>query len=503
MEKIQITNSIIKKILEKYRTIWALNHVSALAEWDLKTYMPKQGLEARGEAFAALSALSQKVFLERDFVELIESAKRERELNDYEKGILRLLEKQLKYYSKLPASFLEEYAKATTEGNAAWQRAKKTKNFSIFEPYLKEIIRLSREKADYLGYEQHPYDALLDEYEEGMTVIDVEKYFEYIKPRLMELLDYIKKSLKYEQAHALETEEYDVGLMKKLNNEILAYVHYNEEHLRIDVSPHPFTATIGKGDTRITTRYEGKSFGSSLGSTLHEYGHALYELQSHENLNYTPISRGTSLVIHESQSRFWENFVGRSKAFLSLFYERIKRLGARMPEYKIDDIYLYLNNVKPSLIRVEADELTYHFHIMIRFEIEKMLMEKKIEAKDVPKIWNEKYKEYLGIMPGNDSEGCMQDMHWSDGSFGYFPTYSLGTALSAMWKHHIEKDIGKIDNLLVTKEGIRRMQDWLKERIHQFGSTYTFKELVRKMTGEEFNPKYLIEYLEKKYRNIY
>lgn len=502
-EEILIKSLIIKKILEKYKTIWAIGHLSSLGGWDMQTYMPKEGFEARSEAFAAISVLSQKIFLDKEFVDLIESASKEVGLNDHERGILRLLNRQLKFYRNVPADFLEEFSKATTEGYAIWEKAKKNSDFQLFAPILDKIVRLARKKAEYLGYEEHPYNALLDEYEEGMTVSDVEKYFDYIRPRLIELLKYIQRSDKYNTEHAIENESYDVKLMKKLNDDLLEFIHYNNTHLRIDVSPHPFTSTIGKGDTRITTRYEGKSFGNSYGSTMHEYGHALYELQSHENLHYTPISGGSSLVIHESQSRFWENFVGRSKAFLSIFYESISKLSPAMENYSIDDIYQYLNNVKPSLKRVEADELTYHFHIMIRFEIEKMLFEDKIEANDVPRIWNEKYESYLGVKPENDAQGALQDVHWSGGSFGYFPTYSLGTALSAMWKHCIEKDIGKIDELIINKEGIRKIQNWLKEKIHQYGSTYTFKELVMKMTGEEFTPAYLINYLEHKYKNIY
>ncbi len=503
MEKIEIKNLVIKEILERYKTIWALGHLSALANWDLQTYMPKEGIEARSEALGKLAVLSQKIFLEEGFVALIKKAQSETGLNDYEKGIVRLLSRQLKIYSKLPPDFIEEFTKATSEGHTIWRKAKENNDFSIFAPYLENIIRLVKKKAEYLGFEEHPYDALLDEFEEGLTVRDVEAYFSYIKPKLSSLLNYVLKSNKYKEIHELEKESYSIEEMNRMNNEILSFVHYNSEHLRIDVAPHPFMMSVGKGDFRITTRYHEKDFGDSYSSTMHEYGHALYEAQSHEDLHFTPISGGTSMIIHESQSRFWENFIGRSKEFIELFKDKMNKLSPSIANYSTDEIYLYLNNVKPSLIRTEADELTYHFHILIRFEIEKALLEDKIHAKDIPRIWNEKYKEYLGVEPKRDSEGVLQDVHWSEGLLGYFPTYSIGTALSAMWKAHIEKDIGKIEDLVKTKEGIRKIQNWLQDRIHQYGSTYTFKDLVRKTTGEDFNSRYLIEYLEKKYKQLY
>lgn len=344
---------------------------------------------------------------------------------------------------------------------------------------------------------------MLDEYEEGLTVEEVEKYFDSIKKPLIELIEYIKNSKKFIPEHPLEKQEYNIEKMKKLTDKILKFVHYNLSHLRIDVSSHPFSISLGKGDARITTRYEGKNFARSYSSTIHEYGHALYEIQSHDDLNYTPICGGNSLIIHESQSRFWENFVGKSKEFISLLYEDIIDAESSFKKFSIDEMYAYVNLVKPSPIRTDADEVTYHLHVIIRFEIEKALIEGKIKVKDIPKIWGEKYQEYLGITPSNNQEGVLQDVHWSGGMIGYFPTYSLGPALSAMWKNHLEKDMGKIENILKTKEGIRKIQDWLKENIHQYGSTYIFRELVKKTTHEEFNSKYLLDYLEKKYKKIY
>jgi len=503
MDSKLIQHPIIIKLLEKYRILWALNHVSALAHWDLETYMPKEGAKARGEALSKIASLSQSLFLDKTFVDLIEQAAKETGLNEYELAVVRLLKRSLKYYQKLPPEFIEDFVKTTSEATVVWRNAKEKSDFSLFEPYLEKIVQLARKKAEYLGYKEHPYDALLDDYEEGLTTKDAQNFFDSIKNPIVELINYVKNSKNFKHEHPLEHEEYDVEQMKKFTEKLLQFIHYNMDHIRIDTSSHPFSIYLGPGDQRITTRYEGKDFASAYSSAIHEYGHALYNLQSHEDLHYTPISGGNSVVIHESQSRFWENFLGRSKEFIKFFYEDIIKIEKAIGKYSVDDIYEYLNLVRPSLIRTEADEVTYHLHVLIRFEIEKGLIEGSIQVKDVPKVWNEKYKKYLGVEPKNDSQGVLQDIHWSDGSIGYFPTYSLGTALSAMWKHKMEKDIGKISDLLKDKEGIKKIQDWLKKNIHQYGSTYTFKELVRKTSGEDFNIKYLIEYLENKYKNLY
>ena len=503
MENKLIKHKFILEILDKYKVIWSINHVWALANWDLSVYMPEEGATARGEAIGKIATLSQKLFLDKEFIELIEKADREKDLNDYERAIIRMLKRSLKYYEKLPAEFIEEFSRVASESQIAWKNAKEKNDFSIFEPHLEKIVELTKKKAEYLGYLEHPYDALLDEYEEGLTVKEVEKYFDSIKKPLVELIKYIKESKRFKSEHALEKQEYDIEKMKKLTDKMLRFIHYNMNHIRVDVSSHPFSISLGKGDARITTRYEGKDFARSYSSTIHEYGHALYEIQSHDDLHYTPISGGSSLVIHESQSRFWENFIGKSKEFISLMYKDIIEVEDKFKDFSVDEIYDYINLVKPSLIRTEADEVTYHLHVMIRFEIEKALLEGKIKVKDLPKVWNDKYEEYLGIRPSDNRQGILQDVHWSQGYIGYFPTYSLGTALSAMWKHHLEKDLGRIEEILRTKNGIRKIQDWLKENIHQYGSTYTFRDLVKKTTHEDFNSKYLLDYLEKKYKEIY
>ena len=503
MPNTRIVHPQLIRILDHYKTIWSLNHFSALGYWDLETYMPQEGIEARSEALAKIASLSQKLFLDKEFMALIKEAIIITNLNDYERAVLRLLLRSLKFYERLPSEFIEALVRTTSEATTVWRKAKQESNFPLFQPYLEKIVSLSRKKADYLGYNDHPYDALLDEYEEGLTTKDVERYFASIKEPLIRLLKRIKSSQHYKEQHELENVEYNKEDMRQFMDKLLLMLHGGFSHLRLDISAHPFSTSLGKGDTRITTRYEGKDFGRSYGSTIHEYGHALYEIQSHEDLHYTPISGGSSLVIHESQSRFWENFVGRSREFLQQMYLELIATNPSLKKYAPEELHRYLNLVKPSLIRTEADEVTYHFHVMIRFEIEKALLEGSLEVAQIPDVWRQKYHDYLGIEPTDDATGVLQDVHWSQGSIGYFPTYSLGTALSAMWKHALERQLGPITALLAQPEGIKQIQAWLKEHIHQFGSTYTFAQLVKKSAGEDFTPVYLLSYLENKYATLY
>ncbi len=497
------TNKIINQLLEKYKTIWSLGHALALADWDLNTYMPEDGVIARGEMFAKISTLEQKLFLDKDFVKLIKLAENEKNLNDYEKGVLRVLKRSLKRYEKLPPDFLEEFSKVTSESQMVWARAKKSDDFSIFAPYLDKIVDLTLRQSEYIGYKKHPYDALLDDYEENLLVSDLDKYFDSVRDFLIDLLSYINKSSNFLSVHPLEKGEYNIDKMKKLNLDILSFFNSDPKKLRLDVSSHPFSQYLGRSDARITTRYSKNNFQQSLSCTIHEFGHALYNLQCDPSLDYTPIDQGSSLVVHESLSRFWENIIGKSESFTKNFHSNIISLSSEMRKYSTKDIYRYFNLVKPSLIRVEADEITYHFHIMIRYEIEKDLLEGKIKTKELPEVWNAKYKKYLGVTPKKASEGILQDIHWSMGCIGYFPTYSMGSSLSAMWKFYLEKDLGNIDELIKKDDGVQKIQNWLKNKIHKYGTTYTFKELVKKSTGEGFTTKYFKDYLTDKYKKIY
>lgn len=482
-------NPTIREILDRYKQIWALRHASALMDWDVQTYMPPQGIEHRSIAIAQLSLLSQKFITDPSFIALVEKAEGA-ELNDYERGVVRVLKREIKYNTKIPPKLLEEITVTTQEATVAWREAREKSNFSLFRPRLEKIIELSRQVAEKLGYEKHPYNALLDLYEEGFTVADADAIFSKLVPSLRSIIN----RQKMPPHSPLEDVKYERGPAEAMINDILRTMGYDFNRFRVDVSPHPFTIGLGPRDVRITVRYEGIDFKRVLFSAIHEGGHALYELQLDESLAMTPIFDGASMGIHESQSRFWENIVGRSKPFVEAMYPIMKKHLGFLNAYSPSDLYIYFNTVKPSLIRVDADEVTYNMHIAVRYELEKLMLTGEIKVSDLPELWNRKMEEYLGIHPSNDAEGVLQDIHWSQGSIGYFPTYTLGNLVAAMVGHFAGKLLDEVAELKF--DGLKA---WLREKIHRYGATYDPKTLLKKSFGESYNPDYLINYLSRKY----
>jgi len=301
----------------------------------------------------------------------------------------------------------------------------------------------------------------------------------------------------FPSTHPLEEVEYDQDSMKKVNLEVLRFLDMPDETFRMDVSTHPFTVGMSLEDVRITTRYEGRSFRESMYSVIHECGHAIYDLQIDRSLEYTPLAGGTSLGVHESQSRFWENIVGRSRDFTRLIYPMLRSHLRFLSTYDEDEVYRYFNMVRPNSIRVAADELTYNFHILLRYEIEKKLVAGDVSVEDVPSLWDEMMEKYLGIKPRSASEGVLQDVHWSGGMIGYFPTYSLGNVLSCMLLERLQEDI---DLGSTVRDGkLNVVKNWLREHVHRWGATYSPKELQEKLFRDQYVPKPLVRYLERKY----
>ncbi len=488
----------VKELLDKTRVLWALHHAESVLSWDSETYMPRKGVADRSLAMAELAALQQKLLLRDDVVKLVDDLSNNNDLNDYEKGVVRVLSRSIRIMKALPPELVMEMAKTTEEARPYWREAKVKNKFEVFEPYLDKIIELSRKAAEYIGYDEHPYDAALDYYEEGLRKRSVEDMFNYIEPRIRRILDKILSNGLYPSTHELEDVKYDVSAMEKVNKEVLQRLGYPFDRGRLDVSAHPFTIGIGLDDVRITTRYEGKDFKRTLYGTIHEFGHALYDLQIDKSFRMTPIARGASLGIHESQSRFWENIIGRSKPFTEAIYPLLSSHLSFISRYSPEDIYMYVNTVKPSLIRVEADEVTYNLHILLRFKLEVRMMEGDYRARDVAEAWNEEMEELLGVRPKTYSEGVLQDIHWSMGSIGYFPTYTIGNLVSAQIYHNIKKDIPNFHDL-INELDFEEVRNYLREKIHKWGATYPPEELLKKSFGEPLNPKYFIDYLEEKY----
>ncbi len=491
-------NEVIKEILEKYRRIWAIGHASSVLGWDMEVNMPKEGIVERSVAEGELAILSQEFLLKPEFVELVNRADSIEGLNEYERGVVRVLKRRIKIESSFPPEFVKELSETTSRATAVWKEAREKNDYGKFAPWLDKIMDLGKRAADYLGYERYPYDALLDLFEEGLTTEDVERMFDVVERRLKPILDRILSEGTVPREHPLEKLNYERASMERVNREILKMFGFPlGVRSRIDVSAHPFTTEFGLKDVRITTRYEGVDFRRTILSTVHEFGHALYELQQDERFMFTPIIGGVSLGIHESQSRFWENIVGRSMEFAELIYPVLNENVAGIGDYTPEDIYWYMNIVRPDYIRTEADVVTYNFHILLRFKLEKIMINEGIDAKDLPELWNDEMENLLGIRPKNYAEGILQDIHWAHGTIGYFPTYSIGTMLAAQIAEHMRRDVNIEDSI---KNGdFQPIKDWLREKVHRYGSIYPPKELLRRSLGEDFNPEYFIRYVESKY----
>ncbi|PLC68843.1 carboxypeptidase M32 [Vulcanisaeta sp. EB80] len=483
----------IDDLLRAYKPVWAIDHARALAEWDLEVNMPTEGASARGEALAHLTLIRREYLLRlKDLVEKFEGSG---DLNDVEKGVIRVLKRELKYYTSIPPEILEELDRTTTKAAVVWREARRESNFEKFKPYLTKIVELERVIADKLGYEGHPYNALLDLYEEGFTVNDADEVFNKLLPNLKSILDKIRSEGRYPDKHPLEDVAYDVNVMKAVNEELLKILEMPVgTRFRMDVSAHPFTIGMSVNDVRITTRYEGKDFRATMFSVIHESGHAMYELMIDPNLEMTPVGRGVSMGVHESQSRFWENVIGRSREFVHIIYPLLRERLPFLKDYGEEDVYKYFNIVRPSLIRVDADEVTYNFHIALRYEIEKGLIAGKLDVSDLPSLWDDFMDRYLGVRPKNDAEGVLQDIHWSQGSFGYFPTYTLGNVIAGMI-------YAKLPELRDKVAGRRfsEIKEFLRDKVCRYGAIYSPKELLMRSFNDAYNPDYLLNYLREKY----
>ena len=491
-------NPVIKEILEKYKVIWSISHALNIMEWDSETYMPREGYRDRAVARAELELLRQQLLLRPEFVELVEKADKAEDLNDYERGVVRVLKRAIRIAKALPPWLVAEKAKVTQEAMVVWREAKAKNDFEMFRPYLEKIFDLSRKTADYLGWDKHPYDALLDLYEEGLKTEDVDRILGYLRKELKWIIDKVLSEGRYPQKHPLEDFKYDPAKMEIVNKRVLEILGYPlGVRGRLDVSAHPFTINMGIYDVRITTRYEGVDFKRTLFSVIHEFGHALYELQIDPALAYTPVGEGVSLGIHEGQSRFWENIVGRSREFVEVIYPILKEHLDFVSSYSPEDLYLYFNTVRPSLIRVDADEVTYNMHIVLRAEIEKLAIAGEIKVSDIPEYWNRTMEELLGVRPKTYSEGVLQDIHWSMGSVGYFPTYTLGNIVAAMMRKAMIHEIKLYER--ITNKDFAAIREWQREKIHRYGAVYAPRELLKRSLGKDYSPEDLIEYLRDKY----
>ncbi|MGL4730025.1 MAG: carboxypeptidase M32 [Clostridium sp.] len=494
--------SQIGKLKEVVKKINYFSYISGLAYWDMAVNMPKEAGESRGETLGFLSSEVYKLVTNDETYKLLCELEKISDLTLEEKAMVRNLKEESDKTKKIPEDMYKSFSVDAAKSGMAWEEAKAKSDFSIFMPHLEKMVDYKRKFANFYGYEKHPYDALLNEYEMGMTVEKLDVVFASLRDEIVKILSKVKQS-KVNINEDILKGNFSIEKQKKLEKyllDLIGYDHINKG--RIDSSEHPFTINFSNKDVRITNHYHEDNFYSAMYSAIHEGGHAIYEQQINDNLEEYGIQGGASMGIHESQSRFYENIIGKSKAFLNLVYPKIQEIFKEFKDVSFDDFYKACNTACPSLIRTEADELTYSLHVIIRYEIEKELIKGDIEVKDLKEIWNNKYEEYLGIRPQNDSEGILQDMHWSDGGFGYFPSYALGNIYGAQFLNVALKDMPNLYSE-IEKGNLNEMKSWLKENIHQYGQLYKPVELLEKVTGEQLDSKYFVEYLQNKFKDIY
>lgn len=505
MKRMDTKNSdtALELLKERFAAISDVNAAASLLAWDQETHMPPAGVPLRSEQLATLSRVSHEMMTSGEMGELLASLNGGLATDSENGAMARVAKRNYERATKLPSKLVSDISRATSLAQPAWQKAREEADWSIFAPHLEKIVDLQRETAEYLGYEDHPYDALLDLYETGARKAKLEKMFEELKAGIVPLLQRIASSGHDNRSQPL-TGDFDEAKQEEFGKSVLRDVGYDWGRGRQDRVVHAFCTNIGgPEDVRITTNFSPSKIDHALFTSMHEGGHAMYEQGVNPEYSRTPLSGGTSMGIHESQSRLWENLVGRSRGFWSHYYPKLRdtfpeALGDVDPEA----FHRAINEVEPGFIRIYADELTYNLHVLLRFELEVALLENKLSVEEIPSAWNAKMAEYLGLTPANDSEGALQDVHWSMGLFGYFPAYSMGNVLSVQFYEAAvrarpeipgETANGKFDTL----------RAWLTENIYRHGSRFDPDEIIHRATGRDLDTAPYLAYLKNKFGELY
>lgn len=488
-------------ILRISRQSSLLEGVSHLLEWEQETYMPPGANSIRAEQLSLLAGLIHKGKTEKKFssalakcIDMKTGKILEEKLSVEKKVALKEWRKNFLKETALPTSFVEEFAKLTSQAMEVWRISRKEDTFSRFAPYLERIVAMNRRKAELLGYKAHPYDALLDLYEPNIKTKEINVLFSNLQKAIKSILKAIQKGPQPDDSFLFGTFDQDKQIA--FGKVILEKMGYDSQHGRLDISTHPFSSSTHPTDTRITTRIHPTGIMNCITSILHEAGHGLYEKGLPQEHFGSPLGEPISHGIHESQSRWWETRIGQSEAFWHYFLPILKKtFKGKFDHVSLRQFYLALNKVQPSLIRVEADQVTYNLHIILRFEIERDLIAGMINIRDIPEIWNAKMKEYLGIVPKTNREGCLQDVHWSMGAFGYFPSYTLGNLYAAHLFNAFSKQHPDWEKRVSNGE-LLFIKDWLYHNVHRYGKRYTSLELLKKVTGKPFDETALITHLK-------
>lgn len=470
--------------------------------WDMRTGAPRKGLPQRAEVIGTLSAELFALHTSDELENMLTQLENE-ELDFVTRRLYEETKKSYDESKKIPADEFKAFTILKAKSEAAWEEAKVKSDFQIFLPYLKEIIDYQKKFVHYWGIKNgSAYNTLLDKYEPDMTTDKLDELFGELKATIVPLIQAIQASPNKPDTTML-FEHFPKNGQREASLEILTQLGYDFEAGRLDETVHPFMIGLNSGDIRVTTKYDESDFRSAIFGTIHECGHALYEQNIDPLLNGLPLSTGASMGIHESQSLFYENFVGRNENFWKHNFSILQKYSpTQFGQVEFTDFLKAINYSEPSFIRIEADELTYPLHIMIRYEIEREIFNGDLKAEDLPHVWNDKYEEYLGIRPENDAQGVLQDMHWSDGSFGYFPSYALGFMYAAQWKQSMDKDIPNFDELCEAGN-LTPILNWLTAKVHQYGALKKPNELIEEGTGEPLRASYLANYLREKYTKLY
>ena len=479
----------------------AITYTESLLGFDSMTTASKDGVLARSEVISFISTLYFNTLINSNVERLLqELSEFINELDDLSKAKYRHFKREYEKISPIPVKEYAEYQSLLVESSNAWEEAKKANDFSLFAPYLEKVIKTTKKFINYRGYTDHPYNTLLGDYEPGATVKMLDAFFEELKSSIVPLVQKIQNQPK-PQTHFLQN-TFSIEAQEEFSLYIMESLGFKMDAGSLSESEHPFTQNMSPDDVRITTHFHENDLMNPIFSTIHETGHGLYEQNIAKTIGFSCLATGTSMGIHESQSRLYENNFGRSAAFWKAHMPQLKQLFPEIPaDLTLETFTKAINKVAPSLIRIDADEVTYPLHIMVRYELEKLLVAQDIDISTLPKLWADKYEEYVGVRPTTDAEGILQDVHWSEGLLGYFPSYALGSAYAAQFEHAIQKEFN-LDQYL--EEGnMDKILEWLVNHIHQYGSTLMPSEIIKEATGEAFNPKYFTDYLVKKYSLLY
>lgn len=494
----------VKQALEELETLqkkmYAYQCASSSLYLDSVTVAPKDTAQGRGVALSILAGESHKLFANQEVGELLDFlTEHSGELTLLQRRQVEELRRSWRQMFRIPAEEYMAYAQLTNEASDVWHKAKETNDFELFRPVLEQLVAFNRKFAGYYDDTKAPYDALLNEYERGVDMAYLDRFFAAIRERLVPVIRAIGE--KEQPDDRFLHREYPVAQQRRFSDYLMEVLGLDRAHCAIGETEHPFTLEFNNQDVRITTHYDPHDVASSMYSVIHEGGHAKYELGIRDDIQYTCLAGGVSMGVHESQSRFYENLIGRSRPFIEAIFPKMREFfPEQLSDVTAEGFYRAVNKAQPSLIRIEADELTYCLHIMVRYEIEKQLIGGTLEVKDVPETWNRLYKEYLGVDVPDDRQGCLQDSHWSGGSFGYFPSYALGSAYGAQMLRNMEKEFDVWGP--VSRGDLSQVSAWLGDKVHQYGGLLTPAEVVKNACGE-FDPSIYTDYLVDKYSRLY